>query len=140
MDTNIREFLLDIILKYTDEGIASIDTHGVFTYYNERMGEIEGLNPEEVIGKYILDIYPTFNLKNSTMLETLRVGKPIFNVEQHYLNNKGEKIFTLVTDIPIIKNGKVQGVVEFVKDIDEIKSLYDLTKHLKKKFTAVAMA
>ena len=140
MDTDIREFLLDIILNHTDEGVASIDAHGIFTYYNERMSAIEGLNQEEVIGKYILDIYPTFNLKNSTMIETLRVGKPIFNVEQRYVNNKVKEIVSLITDVPIIKDGKVEGVVEFVKDIDTIKNLYGLTNHLKKKSITLKIA
>ena len=56
METNVKEFLLEAILDHTDEGIASIDAHGFFTYYNQRMSEIEGLDPEEVVGRYLLDI------------------------------------------------------------------------------------
>lgn len=125
MRNEIENLLLDIVLNYMDEGIAMIDNNGVFIYYNERMSEIEGLRQEEVIGKYILDIYPTFNSENSTMLKALKTGKPILNNIQSYLNKKGKKIFTVATDIPIIENGKIQGVVEFVKDIEKIKILYD---------------
>lgn len=76
-DKKIKSLLFDIISEHVDEGIAVIDKSGIFTYYNKQMAEIEGLVAEEVVGRYVLDIYPTFNLQNSTLLKTLKTWKPI---------------------------------------------------------------
>jgi arginine utilization regulatory protein len=131
LEDKIKSLLFDIISDYVDEGIAVIDKSGILTYYNKQMAEIEGLVAEEVVGRYVLDIYPTFNLQNSTLLKTLKTGKPILNSEQHYINYKGKKIFAIVSDIPIIEDGEIVGVIELAKDLYKTKNLYETINRMQ---------
>lgn len=121
----LKEELFDIIFNNINVGIDVIDYRGTILYYNKAIEKLEGLSNQEVIGEFIFDIFPSFNYENSTMFKCIETGRPIYNNIQSYLNNKGEQIYAIVTNIPIIKNGKVEGVVEFALDIDSIGSLYE---------------
>ncbi len=132
MDTGL---LFDIIAENIDLGIAVIDDGGYFVYYNRAMGEIEGLDPKDVLGDHIFNKYPSSGMDNSTLLKCLATGVPIYNDLQSYINEKGRKILAVVTDLPVVSGGKILGVVEFVQDIDRVEKLYkavDSWKKLKK--------
>ncbi len=116
--------LLQIITENIDIGIAIIDKDGYIIYYNDAMGEIEGFDSNEVVNKHILDLFPSIDMKNSSLFRCLKTGKPIYNDLQNYINKKGKKIFSVITNIPIIEDGEVLGVIEFAEDINRIEKLY----------------
>ena len=116
--------LLQIITENIDIGIAIIDKDGYIIYYNDAMGEIEGFDSNEVVNKHILDLFPSIDMKNSSLFRCLKTGKPIYNDLQNYTNKKGKKIFSVITNIPIIEEGEVLGVIEFAEDINRIEKLY----------------
>ncbi|MCR2044327.1 sigma 54-interacting transcriptional regulator [Anaerosalibacter massiliensis] len=119
-----KEDLFDIIFNNIYVGIDIIDNRGNMIYYNKAMEELEGLSAEEVLGNFVFDVFPSFNYENSTMFKCIETGKPIYDNIQSYLNNKGEQIYAMVTNIPIVKDGEVEGVVEFALDMDTIGNLY----------------
>lgn len=116
--------LFDIITKNIDVGIAIIDKDGYLIYYNDAMGEIEGFDSNEVLNKHIFDLFPSVDMKNSSLFRCLNTGKPIYNDLQSYINKKGKKIYSIITDIPIIEDNEILGVVEFAEDIGKIDKLY----------------
>lgn len=117
-----KKLLLDIVLANIDKGIAIINRNGEFTYYNRKISEVEGYEPEEVLGHNVQEMFPS---DSSSMLNVLGTGKPVYNNLQEYINKNGKKIFSMVSDIPIIDNGQIEGVIEFVSDIDQIKKIYE---------------
>lgn len=121
INTNI---LFDIITKNIDVGIAIIDKDGYLVYYNKAMGEIEGFDSNEVLNKHIFDLFPSVDMKNSSLFRCLKTGKPIYNDLQSYINKKGKKIYSIITNIPIIEDGEILGVVEFAEDIGKIEKLH----------------
>ncbi|MDI6706939.1 MAG: sigma 54-interacting transcriptional regulator [Bacillota bacterium] len=136
MKDNLKCLLFDVIADNSDSGIAVIDSNGIIIYYNQQMSEIEGMDHDEVINRFVFSVFPTFNKKNSTLLKAISTGKPVYNQEQQYINHKGKKIFAVVTDIPIVENGKVLGVVEFAKDLYRTKNLYDSINRLENQHIA----
>ena len=122
MEEYDKQVLLDIVLDNIDKGIAIINQKGEFTYYNKKIAELEGFEQEEVMGKHLQEMFPT---DNSSMLNVLDSGKPIYNNIQEYINKNGKKIFSMVSDVPIVENGQIKGVVEFVYDIDQLKKIYE---------------
>lgn len=119
------DLLFKLISDHTELGIAIINTDGCFVYYNKAMGEIEGLDKEEMLGKHIFDIFPSSNLENSTIYKSMNTGKPIYDSLQTYINFKGKKIKSIVTNIPLIVDGVLEGVVEIVSDAERIKRIYE---------------
>ncbi|SHH41598.1 arginine utilization regulatory protein [Caloranaerobacter azorensis DSM 13643] len=120
------------ILDYLDEGIHIIDDRGNIVYYNraaQRLDEIEG---DKAIGRHILEIYPSLTYETSTLLKVIKTGQPIFNVEQTFVNYKGDRITTLNTSLPIKANGKIIGALEISKDITQVRRLSEKILDLQK--------
>lgn len=117
--------LFKIMSNESDLGIAVIDVDGHFVYYNRTMAEIEGLQSEDMIGKHVFDMFPSYNKQNSTIFKCMRTKEPIYDDMQRYINFKGKKITSVVTDLPIIVDGEIKGVIEVVRDVERIKRLYE---------------
>lgn len=125
MDTKLlKEKLFDIMSKHTDFGISLISPQGYFLYYNKAMGEIEGVDGEEILGRHVFDIFPSYNMDNSSIFKCLGSGEPIYDSLQSYINFKGKKITSIVTDIPLYHEKEIYGVVEIVRSVERMEELY----------------
>ncbi|HYE11847.1 MAG TPA: PAS domain-containing protein, partial [Patescibacteria group bacterium] len=98
----IYKSIIDTILKNIDIGINVVDDAGKTIIYNQAMADMEGLDINEVMGKSILDIFPSLTPETSTLLTVLKTGKPIFERYQTYLNNKGKQINTINSTVPVM--------------------------------------
>nr|WP_053363867.1 sigma-54-dependent Fis family transcriptional regulator [Bacillus sp. FJAT-27251] len=123
MIANMTEEFMGAILGSIDEAIHAVNTQGNTIYYNGVAAKHDGLEIEEVIGKHLLDIYPSLNEKTSTLLHVMKTEKPLYNKTQSFLNLHGKRIETVNTTLPIVVNGKVAGAVEIAKDYSRLKEL-----------------
>lgn len=117
--------IMQKILRNIEEGIHVIDNDGITIIYNNEMSVLEGMDANKVIGKSILDVFPTLNNETSTLLHVLKTEKPIKNRMQTYVNILGKEITTLNTTIPLYEDNKKIGALEIAKNITKIKSLSD---------------
>jgi transcriptional regulator with PAS, ATPase and Fis domain len=81
--------------------LVIVDKEGYITLMNQTYLDILEMKKEDVIGKYILDITP-----NSALIEILKTGR-IDSAELWSI--KGHE--TIVSRIPIIKNGQIIGAI-----------------------------
>lgn len=129
--------LLEILLRYVEEGIHVIDREGKTLIYNKAMETLEGLEGSEVINRNILDVFPSLNENTSTLYKVIKTKEPIIERFQTYVNKKGHSITTVNTTVPIIKNNDVMGAVEISKNFTKVKELYDRIINLTEKTTEV---
>ncbi|KPU42521.1 arginine utilization regulatory protein RocR [Oxobacter pfennigii] len=125
MDNNILRSVLSVLLKYIDEGIHVIDKKGNTIIYNNAMERLEGLKSEDVLGKNLLDIFPSLDENTSTLYKALTEGSPIIDRYQTYTNREGYKITSLNSTIPLLLDDEIIGSLEISKDYTGLKSLYD---------------
>lgn len=129
---DFQQELLNILIQSMDEGIQVVDTEGNTIIYNNAMAELEGLEKEEVLGKKLLEVFPSLDANTSTLIKTLASGEAIPNRYQTYINKKGYPITAVNTTIPLVVEGKLLGAVEIAKDFTKVKELYDRILHLTK--------
>lgn len=122
-NTAILKHVVQNILLRIEEGIHVIDESGKTVIYNSAMVEIEGLEAEQVIGKHLLEVFPSLNNETSTLIKVLKTGKTIEQFKQSYLNLKGKKISTINTTLPIIEKSKIIGAIEIAKNITNVSNL-----------------
>lgn len=131
-DLFFRENILEI-LDYVEEGIHIIDKNGRIVYYNKFAQTIDGIDREKTIGRHLLEIYPSLSYETSTLLTVMKTGKAILDVEQTFVNYKGEKITTINSSIPIRgKNNKILGAFEISKDITQVRQMSEKIVDLQK--------
>ncbi len=122
---------LKLILNSLDEGIHIVDQEGYTIFYNKKVSEIDGLDPEEVLGKNVFEAYPSLTLETSTLMRTLKEMKAINNYQQTFINCRGKKITTINSTIPLnFENGET-GAMEISRDITQLKELINNISNLR---------
>jgi len=125
-DVDFNRILMQNILHHADIGIHVIDNNRKTVIYNDVMAKLEGLEKEQVLGRDILDIFPSLNEETSTLIKVLDSGAPILNSTQTYLNYKGQRITTINSTIPLYNDdNEIIGALEISNNITHIKNLSD---------------
>lgn len=87
------------IMDHISDGVQVFDSEGNLVYCNRRSAMLDDINIETAVGKNILEVYPSLTRETSTLLKVLRIGMPIFDMEQTYTTYKGKQITTLNSTI-----------------------------------------
>ena len=132
--SNVTEEILSAILKCIDEAIHVVNTEGITIFYNEVAAKHDGLQISEVVGKPLLNVFPSLNNQSSTLLKVIETKKPIYNETQSFVNLHGRKIDTVNTTLPIFVQGELIGAVEIAKDYSQIKQLSERLVEIQKSF------
>lgn len=115
--------MLEAILATIDEGIHVVDANGITIFYNHVAARLDGLTQEEVLGKPLLEVFPSLDRDSSTLLRVIENGQPIYNQPQTYTNWRGMKVETVNTTLPVHVGQRLVGAVEVAKDIGKLKEL-----------------
>ncbi|MFZ5816786.1 MAG: sigma-54 interaction domain-containing protein [Bacillota bacterium] len=100
-----------------------IDRDGVTVFYNAKAAKSDGLAPDEVIGRHLLEVFPSLNEATSTLLKVLTTGQPMVNQEQTFTNYKGDRVTTINSTYPIYQEGELVGAIEVSKDVTRVREL-----------------
>jgi arginine utilization regulatory protein len=127
-----QEPILQALLPIVDEGIHVVDCRGVTMLYNRQAGLNEGLEPHEVIGRHLLEVFPSLKEHTSTLLKVLETGEPIVNQEQTFTNYKGLRVTTINSTWPIRDSqGALVGAAEISKDVTRVRELSEQVVDLR---------
>ncbi|MBC8441937.1 MAG: sigma 54-interacting transcriptional regulator [Deltaproteobacteria bacterium] len=103
------------VLSSMHEGILIADVTGKVRFYNETQARIDDLDPEDVLGKKIKDIYQLDDNTSPTM-RCLKSGQSIMNETLVYRTRLG-KVANIISNVyPLYKSGILIGAIEFCKD------------------------
>ncbi|WP_281269301.1 sigma-54 interaction domain-containing protein [Ammoniphilus oxalaticus] len=111
------------ILGTIDEGIHAVNAQGYTIYYNQFAAQLDGLEQEEVLGKHLLEIFPSLNVQTSTLLKAIELEEPIYNQHQRYMNIRGKQVVTVNSTLPLFVDGQCVGAVEIAKDMSRVQEL-----------------
>ncbi|PKM76682.1 MAG: AAA family ATPase [Firmicutes bacterium HGW-Firmicutes-15] len=111
---------------------VTVNKEGLITMMNQTYLDEIGLEKKDVIGKYILDVTP-----NSKLPEVLRTGR-IDKADIWTINDRD----TIVTRIPIVKNGEIIGAVgkSLFLDMSGAKIMMNKLHETEKEFQALSEA
>ena len=89
----LRRYVEQILSLYNYiDGLMITDEKGKIEYYMTYRPDLVSLREKDVIGKYLLDIYPNLTEDTSSIMRVLKTGKPIFNEEQELRSYKANYI------------------------------------------------
>jgi PAS domain S-box-containing protein len=106
--------------------IIAVDKQGTIIFYNDGARQNLGFSPEEVLGKNVLEIYPSIDEARKVMAamrtdEVERKGR-VSNFETVFKTKKGERIPVAISaSIIYDESGKETGSIGFAKDIRELR-------------------
>lgn len=94
------------------------DAKGNIEFYQSFRADLNDLKSEKVIGKNLLDIYPTLTMETSTIFKVLQTGEPVFNQFQEIPTYSGKIIRALNTTLPLTDGKKIIGAIDVSRYID----------------------
>jgi PAS domain S-box-containing protein len=106
--------------------IIAVDNQGTITFYNDGARQNLGFSPEAVLGKNVLEVYPSIAEARKVMAamrgdEADGKGR-VRNFETTFKTKKGEKIPVAISaSILYDDQGKEAGSIGFAKDIRELR-------------------
>ena len=106
--------------------IICVDKQGSINFYNDGARQNLGFTPEEMLGKNVLEIYPSLHEARRVMAAMRAVegeGKGrVSNFETNFKTKRGETIPVAISaSIIYDDNGNEIGSIGFAKDIREIR-------------------
>ena len=115
------------------------DKNLVYKGCNKEFADVIGLeSPKRIKGKTDFDFIRDNDNSEDYLLwdkKVLESGKPIYNIEEPYLNAKGEEGVVLTSKIPLFDNDKnVDGLLGFCVDITNRKKAEKELKQSEEKF------
>jgi PAS domain S-box-containing protein len=106
--------------------IIAVDKQGTIIFYNDGARRNLGFLPEEVLGKTVLEVYPSIDEARKVMAamrtdEVESKGK-VSNFETTFKTKKGERIPVAISaSIIYDENDQEAGSIGFAKDIRELR-------------------
>ena len=79
-DLNLDKILN--IYNYFD-GIMITDEKGVIKYYTNFRTDVYSLQLDQIVGKTVLEIHPELTEEQSTIMQVLKTGQPIYDRVEH---------------------------------------------------------
>ena len=76
------------ILSELDDGVIITDKRGTIVFYNKQQAELDGLNPEYVVGRKVVDIY-SLDEETSKIMRCIKTQKPLIGHFFIYQTFKG---------------------------------------------------
>jgi PAS domain S-box-containing protein len=104
--------------------IWEVDENGVYTFCSERVEEILGYSPDEILGQTPFDLMPPDEVERvgEEFSEIARNRAPIKDLENWNLNRNGKPVCLLTNGMPVFDDqGNFLGYRGVDKDITELK-------------------
>ena len=95
-------------------GITIVREDGVIIYYNDAQARIDGLSPQDALGKQICDVY-RFTPEDSPTMRALHTGSPIFDSVHLYRTRRGKLVNSSNSIYPLWNNGVLLGAICFIQ-------------------------
>lgn len=118
MEYMSEKYIKQILNIYNHvDTIILTDTKGYITYFITYRPDVNPHKPAEMIGKHMLEAFPTLTEESSTVMRVIRTGKAILNELQEFPYD-GYVVQSTNSTIPIIENGRFVGVANMVRYLD----------------------
>lgn len=100
--------------------------------YNSRYDAKMGNKPLASGENNFFAMYPSLDKNTSSIAKTMSTGVPVFREAQEWSDNKGKVYVTQNLTLPIIHEGKVEGVIELTKDLTTVGDVERKEDYLQK--------
>ncbi|MDQ7096326.1 sigma 54-interacting transcriptional regulator [Desulfosporosinus sp. PR] len=114
--------IYETILNSIHEGVLITDPKGYVIFYNQEIALLEGLNPEDVVGRHLSEIYSQ-PLDTSEHLRVSRTAQPIRETYQKYFTRQGLEVHLVASTVPVLRQNELLAVYSVCREATHLKEM-----------------
>jgi PAS domain S-box-containing protein len=123
------------IVETTNEGVWLLDSKFHTSYVNRQMASMLGYQPEEMLGRSVLDSYFPEDVEGKEQLLKRRLQGVREQLEERLRHRDGSELWVRMAAIPVFKdNGEFDGALAMVSDITERKRAEEALRASEERF------
>jgi hypothetical protein len=126
------------LIETMNDGFGVQDTHGVFTYVNERLSRMLGHPREEIVGYPVVSFMDQENgdLMKRCMSTVMEGGR--FSYEVEWTAKDGSRVSTIISPNPLVdENNALIGAFAVVTDITDRKRAEESVRESEERLRAL---
>ena len=108
-------------------GISVHDVNNTIIYYNKALSQIDDMDPAEVIGRPISEVFRPFDSKGLLSQRCLDTRRHFVNHPLFYYTRRGKLVNSIHHVFPLILDNRMSGCICFVGGYSDIPLLPGLT-------------
>ena len=124
--------VIEAILGSIDEAIHAVDENGITIFYNTVAAKHDGSKIEKVLGKHLLEAFPSLSRETSTLMKVLDT-KTNRSSSAALSKFKWRRHLHSKYDVTYFIDGNIAGAVEIAKDYSTVQKLTDTIVDLQSK-------
>ena len=113
------------MIEHSNDMIWTLDQAGNFTFFNEQTEKVAGLKMKDWIGKSFVPLILDEDLPMITEVFQKSLNGGFLQYELRFKDQNKNILTIAVNTAPILKNGEINGIVSFGRDITEQKRLQE---------------
>lgn len=130
------------VIDAADEFVFEIDTNGIFTFVSNRVRDLVGYDPEELVGKMPFSIMVSpddIDRVGAIFAEHVRQKRPYLRMNHTCLSKDGRTRILTITALPFFDSaGKIKGYQGVVEDITDRKNADEALQQANKKLNLLS--
>lgn len=137
----IQHDILKNVLNHVQESITIYDDEGRLLMLNSSAEKLENHLSENVLGKYVQDLFTTKQEFGLAIPRVLEERRPILNLQQNYVTHLGKQLHLVSNSYPIMEDGTLLAAMCMQEDLSAMdhlsKRVSDLQRLLAVSHTSV---
>ena len=128
----IRRYVEQIMNLYNFiDGLVVVNAKGFIEYFITYRSDVNTLKESDVVGRHILDVYPTLTEDSDSLLRVLKTGEPILMNTSLFVPATGRASMQSIRQCLSKMAKKIIGAVDVSRYVDELYQRQDITLELK---------
>lgn len=104
--------------------LSILNTAGQHIYYNQENADLDECQRNDVLGRHMLNVFPSIEAGDNEMLRALQYGEESISHQKSYYTPSGKLIDYQHTTVPLFNSsGAIMGVIESGQDLSRYRKL-----------------
>jgi arginine utilization regulatory protein len=131
VDNPILSKSLQVILDLLDECIMIVDKQGRIIFYNQANEKLDNQKREDILGHHFTECFNIIEEASAT-LQVLSNKMPVVDLFQDYSTFSGNRVVSVSSSYPLMRNGEFMGALTITKNIYRFKKLMNIISDAEK--------